>query len=96
MVLADTNDNTLRRIEHHRNLVTLHENAEKSPSVITQTQIIKNIDLVWEIVNGNLDAICGTKGMLVLWCVRDTELPKYHRVDPALECISIDEELVER
>ena len=65
-------------------LVTLHDNAEKSPPMITQTHITKNIDLVWEIVNEHLEAICSTKIMPVIWCVFDTVFPKYHRVEPAL------------
>ena len=71
-------------------LVTLHDNAEKSPPMITQTHITKNIDLVWEIVNEHLEAICSTKIMPVIWCVFDTVFPKYHRVEPALYYISID------
>ena len=92
--MAGINDNALKMIEDHRNLVTLHDNAQKSPPVITQTQITKNIDLVWQIVNDHQEAIRGTNGVPVLWCVCDTVFPKYHRVDLALDHISIDEELV--
>ena len=72
VVLADINDNSLRSIEYHQNLVTLHENAEKSLPVITQTHITKNIALVWEIVNEHLEASYCTKGVSVLWRVLDT------------------------
>ena len=54
MVLSDKNDNSLSIIEDHRNLVTLHESSEKSASVINQTQITKNIDLMLYIVNEHL------------------------------------------
>ena len=52
--------------------MTLHENTEKSLTVITQTHITNNIDLVWEIMNDHLEAIRGTKGVTVLWCLHDT------------------------
>ena len=74
----------------------LHEKAEKSLLVITQTQITNNIDLMWEIVNEHLEAIRGTNEVPVLWCVSDTVFPKYHRVEPALDYISIDKELLVR
>ena len=66
MVLSDINDNTVRIIEDHGNLATLHENTDKSLPVITQSQITKNIDLMWEIVNEHLEAIRGTKGVPIL------------------------------
>ena len=96
VVLEDINDNTLRSIGNHCNLVTLHNNTEKSAPVINQTQIIKNIYLMWEIINENLEDIGGTKGVPVLWCVCDTVFPKDHRVDPTLDYIRIGEELVAR
>ena len=37
VVLADINNNDLRSIEYHQNFMTLHDNAENSPPVITQT-----------------------------------------------------------
>ena len=64
---------------------------EKSPPVINQIQITNKIDLVWEIINEHVEAIRGTKGVTVLWCVCDTVLPKDHRIDPTLDYISIDE-----
>ena len=64
--------------------------------MITHIQITNNIDLVWEIVNEHLESICDTKGVPVICCVHDTVFPKYHRVDPAIYYISIDEELVAR
>ena len=76
LVLVDINDNTLMSIEDHQNLVTLHDNAEKYLSVIAQTHITKNIDLVWEIINNHLQAIRGTKGVPILWCVLDTVFSK--------------------
>ena len=91
MVLADINDNALKMIEYQWNLVNLHENAEKSLPVIIQTQITKNIDFVLQIMNDHQEAIRGTNDMPVLWCVCDTVFPKYHRVDPTLDYISIDE-----
>ena len=47
VVLDDIGDNALRSIKYHRNYATIHGNTEKSPPVITQIQITKNIDLVW-------------------------------------------------
>ena len=94
MVLDDIDDNSLRSIEDHRNHATIHDNMEKSLLVITQSQINKNIDFVWEIVNQHLEAIRGTKGVPVLWCVCDTVSPKDHTIDLALDYISIDEYLV--
>ena len=76
--------------------MTFHENAEKSPTVITHIYTTNNIDLVWEIVNEHLEAICGIKGVPVFCCVHNIVFPKYHRVDPAIYYISIDEELVAR
>ena len=37
MVLADINDNSLRRIEDNQNLATFHVNSDNSPLVITQS-----------------------------------------------------------
>ena len=96
MVLADINENLLGSIEEHWNLRNLHKNREKSPPVTTQTHITNNIDLVWEIVNEHIEAIRGKKGVPVLWYVHDTILPKDHRVEPTLDYISIDEELLAR
>ena len=69
MVLADIDYNSLSIIEYHRNHATLHDTMEKSLPVITQIQITKNIDLVWEIVNEHLESIHFTEGVPVLWYV---------------------------
>ena len=86
MVLVNINNNALVSIEYHRNLATIHYNIEKSLPMIIQIQITKTIGLLWEIVNDNLEAICGTKGVSVLWFV--------NLFDPSLDYINIDEELV--
>ena len=96
VVLTEKNYNSLRSIEYHQNIMNLNENAEKYSPVITQTHITKDIELVWDIMNEHLEDICGTKGVSVIWCVRDTVFSKYHRVDTALDYISIDEELLAR
>ena len=49
---------------------------------------------MWEIVNDHQEAIRGTKLVPVIRCVRDTVFPKYHRVDPALYYIIINENVV--
>ena len=64
--------------------------------MITQSQITKNIDPVWDIVNEHLEAIHVTKHMPVLWCVHDNVFTKYHRIEPVPEYIRIDKELVVR
>ena len=94
--LDEINDNALSSIEDHHNISTLRDNIEESLPVITQILITNNIDLVWEIVNGHLEAIYGTKVGPVLWCVYDTFPPKHHGIFPTLDYISIDEELVAR
>ena len=64
--------------------------------MITQSQITNNIDLVWEILNGHVEAIRVTKGVTVIWCVLDNVFPKDHSIDPAIDYIRIDEDLMDR
>ena len=64
--------------------------------MITQSQITNNIDLVWEILNGHVEAIRVTKGVTVLWCVCYTVFPKDHSIDSAIDYIRIDEDLMDR
>ena len=54
VVLAVIDGNALKRIEYYLNHLALHNNMEKYLPVITQSQITKKIDIVWDIVNEHL------------------------------------------